>query len=577
MTVSNIDLASDLKRSEADISNPSFRDLKTPDVEKEDLDLDEDIERQRQQAPDNSIEQSGAIPGSQYNKWQWTLVIGSLYATAFLYGLDTTIVADIQAPIVETFGEVDKLGWLGIGFPLGGAATIFTLSRAFSLFDNKWLYLGSVTMFEAGSALCGGAPSMNALIVGRVWTGVGGAGSYLGVLTLVTVNTPIEKRPIYVSGIGAFWGFGTIMGPVIGGLFSDSGATWRWSFYINLVLFAIFLPALLILDSYQPRPDISFRTKFRQMDWLGSLLNAASWTSFVLLFTFGGITWAWDDGRTIALFVLCPLIILAFVITQYFSVLTTPAARIFPADFLRSRTLILLYIGITCCMTCMLIPMYYIPIFFAFARGDSGTDSAVRLLPLLIFTIFFIVLNGALLPKVGYYMPFYLISSIFAIIGGALMYTTVDAGTPNGRIYGYSVLLAVGGGLAAQGTYSIAAAIVEPHRVADSIGYINTAQIGGTTLALTITSSVFQNVGFRRVSAALQGMDFTHADIRAALAGARSAVFERADARVKKIVVDGIVDAIADGYILVIVAGAVGLVTALCMKREKLFLTITAA
>ena len=52
--------------------------------------------------------------------------------------------------------------------------------KAYAIFDVKWLYIGSLTMFAAGSALCGAAPSMKALIVGRVWAGAGGAGMYLG-------------------------------------------------------------------------------------------------------------------------------------------------------------------------------------------------------------------------------------------------------------------------------------------------------------------------------------------------------------------------------------------------------------
>jgi hypothetical protein len=115
---------------------------------------------------------------SQYSGLKWFLVCFGVYSSAFLYGLDNTIVADIQAAAIETFGEVEKLGWLGIGFPLGSVAVILTLGKAFGIFDMKYLFVGSIIMFEAGSALCGGAPSMNALIIGRVWAGAGGAGKH---------------------------------------------------------------------------------------------------------------------------------------------------------------------------------------------------------------------------------------------------------------------------------------------------------------------------------------------------------------------------------------------------------------
>jgi MFS family permease len=100
--------------------------------------------------------------------------------------------------------------------------------KAYGIFNVKWLHIGSVTLFSVGSALCGAAPNMNALIVGRVIAGMGGAGMYLGLLNLISITTTIRERPAYMGGIGVVWGIGTILGPVIGGAFADSSATWRW-------------------------------------------------------------------------------------------------------------------------------------------------------------------------------------------------------------------------------------------------------------------------------------------------------------------------------------------------------------
>lgn len=51
----------------------------------------------------------------------------------------------------------------------------------------------------AGSALCGGAPTTNAFIVGRVIAGLGGNGMYMGTLTLLSVNTSDNERPMYIG------------------------------------------------------------------------------------------------------------------------------------------------------------------------------------------------------------------------------------------------------------------------------------------------------------------------------------------------------------------------------------------
>lgn len=112
-------------------------------------------------------------------RWFFTLV-GVLSAN-LLYGLDTTIAASIQATVSSTFeNSISELGWLGYGFGLGSSAAILPLGKAYAMFNVKWLYLLCLVQFAAGSALCGAAPSMEALIVGRVWAGVGGAGMYLG-------------------------------------------------------------------------------------------------------------------------------------------------------------------------------------------------------------------------------------------------------------------------------------------------------------------------------------------------------------------------------------------------------------
>ncbi len=111
---------------------------------------------------------------------RWILICAAIFSANILYGLDTTIVADIQGAVSETFDNVTQLGWLGVGFTLGSTVAILPLGKAYGIFDAKWVFIGCLVNFAAASALCGAAPNMNAMIVGRVWAGVGGAGMYLG-------------------------------------------------------------------------------------------------------------------------------------------------------------------------------------------------------------------------------------------------------------------------------------------------------------------------------------------------------------------------------------------------------------
>lgn len=130
----------------------------------------------------NAILHSTHPEASPHNmgKFRWILTIGALYSATLLYGLDTTIVANVQVSILKSFEHVNQLTWIGAAFPLGSVAVTLPVGVMYSLFNTKWLYIVSFILFETGSALCGGSPNMNALIVGRVIAGMGGSGMYLG-------------------------------------------------------------------------------------------------------------------------------------------------------------------------------------------------------------------------------------------------------------------------------------------------------------------------------------------------------------------------------------------------------------
>lgn len=88
---------------------------------------------------------------------------------------------------------------LDLRFLIGGVCVALPFGRLYGIYDTKWLYILSVVLFMAGSALCGAAPNIAALIVGRVLAGAGGNGMYVGVVTLLSVNTTEKERPMYLG------------------------------------------------------------------------------------------------------------------------------------------------------------------------------------------------------------------------------------------------------------------------------------------------------------------------------------------------------------------------------------------
>lgn len=311
------------------------------------------------------------------------------------------------------------------------------------------------------------------------------------------------------------------------------------------------------------------------MDWLGILLIAATYTTYTLAFTFGGATWPWSDHRFIIMTVFFGVILLTFIITQYFAVLTTPQRRLFPVQFLRSRTLVLIFITTSAASCALFVATYYIPLYFQFAQSDTAIKAAVRLLPFICFNLTAVLLNGNFMPRFGYYMPWYVFSGVFILIGGSLMFT-IKADTAVSKIYGYSILLGLGCGATLQGGYAIAASRVKPEEITAAIGFVNVAQIGSIVISLTIAGTVFQNLAFTALNQALAGFGFSEADIRNAVAGTQSAVFQSGSEEVRQLAINAIIKAMDKVFILAITAGAVILVSSVLMKREKLFMIAVA-
>lgn len=345
----------------------------------------------------------------------------AILSTVFLFALDNTITANVIPPIIERFGHSDKLPWLSVSFMMGGVSVVLPFGRLYGLFDAKMLYIIMIVQFLAGSALCGGAPNIDAFIVGRTLAGCGGIGMYLGVMTLISVNTTPTERPMYLGLVGLVFGVGNVVGPIVGGAFADSKATWRWGFYLNLCIIGLLSPVyIFLIPSFKPQNGRGILSRLAEIDFAGIVLSIGALVSLVMGINFGGTLYAWGSGNIIALFVISGVLFIAFAVQQYFSFLTTEAGRLFPVVFLKDKEALLLFVLTATFNTTAFIPIYWIPTYFQFTRGDGPLDSAVRLLPLIVFVTFLVMVNGGVLSKGGYYMPWFLVGSIIALPAGVL-------------------------------------------------------------------------------------------------------------------------------------------------------------
>lgn len=298
-------------------------------------------------------------PVRRVEGWRWWLVVVSMLSSIFLFSLDNTIVADIQHAVVEDFDDISKLPWLAGAFLMGAAATNLVWGKIYAGFEAKSMYLACVVLFEVGSALCGGAPSMNALIVGRAIAGVGGSGLYIGVMTLISVTTSLHERPMYVGLTGLVWGIGTVLGPIVGGAFTDSSAGWRWAFYINLIIGGVFSPVwIFLLPTSDPRKGTPYKKRAGEIDWVGTVIIIGAFVSGIMGISFGGILYPWNSWNIIVAFVASGSLFIILGLQQGFTIFTNEKDRIFPVQFLRHRTMVLLAVLIACAGTGLTVPLY---------------------------------------------------------------------------------------------------------------------------------------------------------------------------------------------------------------------------
>src|ERR1700693_544371 len=163
------------------------------------------------------------------------LIFGALMLVLLLASLDQTIVSTALPTIVGDLGGVSQLSWVVTACLLSSTVVGPVYGKLGDLYGRKIVLQAAITIFLAGSALCGLSQNMTDLILFRAIQGLGGGG--LMVVTMAAVGDIIapRERGRYQGYFGAVFGVSTVVGPLLGGFFVDH-LSWRWIFYVNLPL-----------------------------------------------------------------------------------------------------------------------------------------------------------------------------------------------------------------------------------------------------------------------------------------------------------------------------------------------------
>jgi EmrB/QacA subfamily drug resistance transporter len=329
-----------------------------------------------------------------------------------LVAIDSTILATAVPAVVADLGGFTSFPWLFSVYLLAQAISVPLYGKLADLYGRKPLMLLGVGLFVAGSLLCGFAWGMTSLIVFRLVQGLGaGAIQPVGMTMLGDIYS-LRERATVQGYVASVWAMAAVIGPTLGGVFSDS-IGWRWIFFVNLPLGAA---AGWVLWR---RFDEQVQRKRHRIDVPGAALLAAGGTVLLLALLEGGVQWAWDSPVSIVLFVSAALLLGAFPVVE-----RRAAEPVLPLWIFRMRVLNVANAGSLVVGVLLMGISSYVPLF---SQKVLGTGAVVAGLVLAAMTIGWPIAAataGRLYLSVGFRTTL-LLGAVVAMAGSAIL-ATVD-------------------------------------------------------------------------------------------------------------------------------------------------------
>jgi len=354
---------------------------------------------------DQTPRTSGAVAAettSYLSHEQILVVLGGLMAGMFLAALDQSIVGTALPRIVSDLGGLDHLSWVVTAYLLTSTAATPLWGKISDLYGRRKIFQLAIGIFLVGSVLCGLAQNLPQLIAFRAIQGIGGGGLFAIAFSAIGDIIPPRERGRYQGYFGAVFGVSSIVGPLLGGWFTD-GPGWRWIFYVNLPVGA----AALIVISLTLKIPVTRRE--HSIDFLGAGLIVASVSSFLLYLNWAGKAYGWSSIGPLL------LVVASIVLAALFIRVETRAAepiippRLFSNGVFRVGSLFGFLAGMA-----MFGAVIFIPLYLQGVLGYSPTRSGLAMLPMVVGWFSSSIGSGQLISRNGRY-------KIYPVLGAAIV------------------------------------------------------------------------------------------------------------------------------------------------------------
>ncbi|MBW3094517.1 MFS transporter [Bifidobacterium sp. 64T4] len=427
------------------------------------------------------------------------LVFAALLIGETISSLDQTIVATALPTVVGELGGVDHMLWVTTCYVLASTIGMPVYGKIGDLIGRRELFLGALALFLTGSIICGFTPNMAGLIAGRAIQGLGGGGVMVLSQAIVADIIPARKRAIYLNAMGVGWAAPMLIGPLLGGLFTDH-LTWRWAFWMNIPLAVACIGiCAVLLPKYPQRASLS------HFDSYGMVTIAVAVTTLTLATSWGGVRHDWHSPVIIGLIAATILFGVLFVIAEH-----RASEPIMPLALFRNRNFVLATVGGFIILFAMMASMSYLPTYFQLAHGMSATFAGYMEVPSSVLYFVASLISGALVAKYGRYKKLMVTSFVIALLGALGLCTLTATASPFLACM-YLTVMGFGMGL----SFEILVLIVQNEFPSSMVGTATSAtnffREIGTTLGSSVAGAIFTGNLTRLLIERLEPLGGAHA------------------------------------------------------------------
>jgi EmrB/QacA subfamily drug resistance transporter len=344
-------------------------------------------------------------------------ILGALMLGMFLSALDQTIVSTALPTIAGDLHGLNHLSWVVTAYLLASTITTPLWGKLGDLYGRKLFFQSAIAIFLGGSMLSGLSHNMLELIAFRAVQGIGAGGLMVGSQAVMGDLVSPRERGRYMGVFGAVFGVSSVLGPLLGGVFTED-LSWRWVFYVNIPLGVV---ALLVVGAVLHLPK--HRTQHK-VDYLGTALLGAAVTGIILLTTWGGTTYRWNSAPIWTLGVLSVALIAAFIVLEHKVAEPLMPPMLFRTKAFTLSSIIGFLVGLV-----MFGAMIYLPLYLQTVHGATPTSSGLQMLPVVIGMLIAFNVSGQLTSRRGRYKVFPIIGCALEAIGLFLL-SSMQVNTP---------------------------------------------------------------------------------------------------------------------------------------------------